>query len=144
MSVFDHISQHDLVRFGLLFDDQHVIVGPDAVGILGDLFHRARFEHPVVVIVDPLAVGLLLVGFVPIGVGNQLHQLQIHPHLGFQLILDAFQLVGIKTLQVDVVALAGVAVLLEDFQHLGGDVFSFLLMEPGGLDFRVEADVLAG
>ncbi len=121
-----------------------MVIRPDAVGVLRNLLHRTRLKHPVVAVVHPLAVRLLLLGFIPVGIGNQLHQIEIHPHLRLQLGFDALQLGGVKTLQVDFVLLAGVAVLFEHLQRLRGNVFPFLMVEPWGFDFRVDADVFTG
>ncbi len=121
-----------------------MVIRPDAVGILRNLLHRARLKHPVVVVVHPLPVRLLLLGFVPVGIGNQLYQIEIHPHLRLQLGFDALQLRRIKTLQVNFVLLAGVAVLFQYLQRLRGNVLPFLMVEPRRFNFRVDTDIFPG
>ncbi len=143
MRLFHHRRQLHVARCRALCH-QHVVIRPDTVSVLRYLLHRARLKHPVVVVVYPLAVRLLLLGFIPVGVGNQLDQIEIHPHLRLQLGLDALELSGVKTLQVNLVLLAGVAVLLQHFQRFRGNVFPFLVVEPRRLDFRVDADIFPG
>ncbi len=121
-----------------------MVIRPDAVGVLRNLLHRAWLKHPVVVIVHPLPVRLLLLGFVPVGIGNQLYQIEIHPHLRLQLGFNALQLGGVKTLQVNFVLLAGVAVLFQHLQRLRGNVLPFLMVEPRRFDLRVDADIFPG
>ncbi|MNT30959.1 hypothetical protein D3C72_1667770 [compost metagenome] len=144
MRFFHHVGQHHLARLGFFRHHQHVVVRSDAVGILGDLLHRARFEHPVIVVFHPFAVGFLLIGFLPLVVGDQLDQLQIHAHLRFQLGFNPFQFIGVKALQINVVTLAGITILLQHRQHFAGNILAFLLVEPRRFDFRVNTDVFAG
>ncbi|CNI34330.1 Uncharacterised protein [Yersinia massiliensis] len=143
MGFLDHICQLDVIWRGA-FDHQHMVIRANTISILRHLFHRAGLEHPVIVVIHPLTIGFLFVGFIPIGISHQLNQFQVHTHLRFQLILNAFEFIGIKALQINFIGFAGVTVLLEHFQHLGGDVFAFLFMEPRRFDFRINTDVLTG
>ena len=143
MRLFHHRRQLHVTRRGA-FCHQHVVIRSDAVSVLRNLLHRARLKHPVVVVVHPLPVRLFLLGFIPVGVGNQLHQIEIHPHLRLQLGFNALQLGGVKTLQVNFVLLAGVAVLLQDLQGFRGNILPFLMMEPRRFDFRVDTDIFTG
>ena len=47
-------------------------------------------------------------------------------------------------MQENLILLAGVAVLFQYLQRLRGNVLPFLMVEPWGFDFRVDADVFTG
>ncbi|MNI51889.1 hypothetical protein D3C73_1066340 [compost metagenome] len=143
MRILHHPGQHDVAFLRLLID-QHVIVRANAIRVLSNLLHRARFKHPVIVVVNPTAVRFFLLGFIPVGIGNQLHQVEVHPHFGFQLILDALEFGHIKTLQIDLILFVAVAVLFQHFQRLRSNVLPFLVMEPRRFNFRIDTDVLTG
>ncbi len=121
-----------------------MIIRTNAVGVLRNLRHGPRLEHPVIAVVHPLAVSLPLLGFIPVGIGDKLHQLEIHAHLRLQLMLNTLELVGVKALQIDLILLAGVAIFFQHFQRAGGNIFAFLMVEPRRFDFRVNTDVFAG
>ena len=121
-----------------------MVVRTNTVSVLGDLRHCPWFEHPVIAVVHPLAVSLPLLGLIPVGIRNQLHQIEIHPHFRLQLGFDALQFRGVETLQENLILLAGVAVLFQYLQRLRGNVLPFLMVEPRRFDFRVDANVFAG
>ncbi|SAS36279.1 Uncharacterised protein [Klebsiella pneumoniae] len=121
-----------------------MVIRADAVRVLRNLRHRPWLEHPVIAVVHPLTIGLFLLGFIPVGIGDELHQIEIHPHLRLQLIFNAFELVGVKALQINLILLAGIAIFLQHLQCAGGNIFAFLVVEPRRFDFRVDTDVFAG
>ncbi len=143
MGFFHHRRQLHVTR-RRAFRHQHMVVRANAVSVLRDLRHRPRFEHPVIAVVHPLAVGLPLLGLIPVGIGDKLHQIEIHPHFRLQLLLDALELVGVKALQINLILLAGIAIFLQHVQRAGGNVLAFLMVEPRRFDLRVDADVFAG
>ncbi len=118
-----------------------MVIRANTVGVLRNLRHRTRLEHPVVAVVHPFAICLFLLGFIPVGIGDELHQIEIHAHLRFQLIFDTFELVGVKALQINLILLAGVAIFLQHFQGTGSNIFAFLMVEPRRFDFRVDTDI---
>ena len=125
VGLFHHAGEDRLAGSARL-GHHHGFPGTDSLGIGGDGLHGPRLEHPVVVIGGCLALGIVDHGLVPVGLGHQLHQLEIHAHGGHQLAVDALEFVGIEALQIDLVALAGVAVLLELVQHRPGDVLALV------------------
>ncbi|CXB01347.1 Uncharacterised protein [Salmonella enterica subsp. enterica serovar Typhi] len=143
MRVLHHSSQLD-IPFRRTFRDQHVVIRTNTVRIFRHLLHSARLKHPVVVVIYPTTVRLFLLGFIPVGIRNKLNQIEIHPHFGFQFILNTFQLSDIKTLQIDIVLLADVTILLQHFQRFRGNIFPFLMMEPRCFNFRINTDIFTG
>ena len=121
-----------------------MVVRTNTVSVLGDLRHCPWFEHPVIAVVHPLAVSLPLLGLIPVGIGDKLHQIEIHPHFRLQLMLNTLELVGVKALQIHLILLAGVTIFLQHFQRAGGNILAFLMVEPRRFDFRVDADIFAG
>ena len=126
----------------LFFVQQHIPSRADTIGVAGDFFHCAGFEHPIVIIIRPTPV-LARLRFAPIAIGHKLHQLHIHAHLRQQLGFDAFELVEIEGLQINRIAFLGVAVFFQHCQRGAGNVFAFLVVQPRRFDFGINADAFA-
>ena len=143
LSILHHASEFDITRLRC-FLNQHMVIRPDTVGIFRHLFHSTRLKHPVVVVINPASIRLFLLRFIPVGIGNQLYQIEIHTHFGLQHILNTLQLISIKTLQINFVVLTGVTIFLQHFQRFCRNILPFLMMEPRRFDFRINTDIFPG
>ena len=143
LSILHHASEFDITRLRCLLN-QHMVIRTNTICIFRHLFHGTRLKHPVVVVINPASIRLFLLRFIPVGIGNQLYQIEIHTHFGFQHILNTLQLISIKTLQINFVVLTGVTIFLQHFQRFCRNILPFLMMEPRRFDFWINTDIFPG